>query len=305
MLGSFADAEDLVQDTLQRAWAARDSYCGSAPLRRWLFTIATNACLNALAKKRPLALPQLEAGPAGEDYVLQELERSHWITPAPDARLFSDPQARAEGRETVALAFVALLQRLPPRQRAVLLMKDVLGWSAEEIAEALELSLSSVNSALHRAREGVASARTTSDEPLPETLREYVRAWEARDLHGLVALLRKDIVFAMPPHAVWFRGSDAVERFVQQPRFQAFWSSGLRVLLTRANGVVALAFYRPDEQGVHVRHSIGVTRFVAGQVAESTVFIGPGYFAGFDLPEMMERTVSRGSAVMEGKGGPP
>jgi RNA polymerase sigma-70 factor (ECF subfamily) len=197
------------------------------------------------------------------------------------------------------------LQRLPPRQRAALLLKDVLGWSADDIAEALEMSVPSVNSALHRAREGMARAGAAADEPPPEVLREYVRAWEARDLHGLVALLRKDIVFAMPPHAAWFRGSDAVARFVQQPRFQAFWSSGLRVVLTRANGLPTLAFYRRDANGVHVRHSIGVTRFIAGQVAESTVFIGPGYFAGFDLPGTADRTVSVASAVMEGKGGPP
>src|SRR5215468_2545158 len=150
MLGSFEEAEDVVQEVLLRAWRSRDTYAGDAPLSHWLMRIATNACLNALTRgRRPRALPQLDRDP---DAPLAELEAATWVTPAPDAQLFPDPARAAETREQVALAFIALLQRLPPKQRAALLLKDVVGWSAEEIADALELTLFSVNSALHRAR---------------------------------------------------------------------------------------------------------------------------------------------------------
>lgn len=150
LVGSHAEAEDLVQDALERAWRARDSYRGEAPVARWLFAIATNTCLNALARRRHRSLPQLDGDPAAGDAGFGDREPERYITPAPDARLFPDPEEVAESRETVALAFVALLQRVPPRQRAALLLKDVLGWSADEIAGALELSVALVNSALDR-----------------------------------------------------------------------------------------------------------------------------------------------------------
>ena len=153
MLGSFEEAEDIVQEVLLRAWRARDSYAGDAPLAHWLMRIATNACLNVLTRGRRRALPQLDREPGAP---LIEQEAAAWVSPAPDRRLFVDAAGAAEAREQVALAFIALLQRLPPRQRAVLLLKDVVGWSAEEIAAALELTASSVNSALHRARATVA-----------------------------------------------------------------------------------------------------------------------------------------------------
>lgn len=286
MTGSYADAEDVVQEAFTRAWAARASYAGRATAARWLQAIATNACLNALAKKKPLLLPQLESEPVAEVGAVQEQDRALFLSPAADARLFPDPAEAAESRETVALAFIALLQRLPARQRAALLLKDVLGWPADEIAQALELSVGAVNSALHRAREGIAGARAAAEEPPPEGLRGYLRAWEERDFDTLVALMRDDVTFAMPPHSFWLRGAESVERFLRSPRFQAFWV-GLRTLGKRANGVPAVAFYRAGADGVVRRHSIGVTRFAGGRVAESTVFIGPGYFAGFDLPESL------------------
>src|SRR5437868_8437591 len=165
MLGSFEEAEDVVQDALLRAWRARDTYAGDAPLAHWLMRIATNACLNALTRGRPRALPQLDRDP---DAPLMEHDTAAWVTPAPDARLYPDPARAAEAREQVALAFIALLQRLPPKPRAVLLLKDVVGWSAEEIASALELTLPSVNSALHRARQTVAAwPADANDDPPP------------------------------------------------------------------------------------------------------------------------------------------
>ena len=290
MLGSFADAEDLVQDVLLRAWRARETYAGEAPLPHWLMRIATNACINWLARRPARSLPQLERGAAEPGKPIEELEAATWVTPAPDTRLFPDPGQAAEAREDVAVAFIALLQRLPPKQRAVLLLKDVVGWPTEEIAAALELTASSVSSALHRARETVAARpRGPIEDPPPGVLKDYVRAWEARDLEGLVALLKKDVVFAMPPHATWFLGADAVRRFLQTPRFAAFWARGLVASATRANGLPAVVWYTPGADGVYRPHSIHVMRFHDDRLAEAINFIGAVYLHGFDLPKQLAR----------------
>ncbi len=285
MVGSFAEAEDLVQDVLERAWKASSSYRGEASVQRWLYAIATNTCLNALAQpRRKRELPQLEGEPIIDEAALGEPERAsdRWVTPAPDACLFPSPGEATESRETVALAFVALLQRVPPRQRAVLLLKDVLGWSAEEIAHALGLTLSSVNSALLRARASIQRETPTAKEPSPDALRAFVSAWETRNLDALLRLLRDDIALAMPPWIAWFRGRAVVSRFLGSERFGAVWARLTRVELTRANGLPALAFFR-NEGGVDVPHAILVPRFVADQVVEMTVFIGLGYFKGFEF----------------------
>lgn len=305
MLGSFADAEDLVQDTLGRAWTARSSFRGDAPVQRWLFTIATNACLNALAQRRRRSLPQLEADPSPHGIELDTDDPSSFITPAPDSRLFPDPAAALESRESVALAFIALLQRVPPRQRAALLLKDVLGWPAEEIATALEMTLPSVNSALHRAREATAHFEPRVDEPAPESLPRFVFAWESHDLDALVALLREDIELAMPPYPMWFRGLEAVTAFFRSPRFQRFWSAGLRLVPIRANGAPAFAFYRAGEDNQLALHSIMVSRFHADRVAAMDVFLGPSYGAGFGLPPKIDRTIPGASLVMTGNKGEP
>jgi RNA polymerase sigma-70 factor, ECF subfamily len=285
MLGSFEAAEDVVQDSLLRAWRSRSTYSGDAPLAHWLMRIATNACLNRLTRERPLTLPQLDRPPASAGAAIEELEAATWITPAPDAQLFPDPARAVEAREEVALAFIALLQWLPPKQRAVLLLKDVVGWSAEEIASALELTLPSVNSALHRARERIAvRAKATPAEPAPEVVSAYVRSWEARDLDALVAMLHEDVSFAMPPHASWFRGTDAVKAFLQSPRFAGFWARGLRALPTRANGLPAVVWYVGGPDGWKGPHSIQLMRFVDGALVEATNFIGAHYLHGFELP---------------------
>ena len=288
MLGAFEEAEDVVQDVLLRAWRARDTYVGDAPLEHWLMRIATNACLNVLTRVRPRALPQLDHDPVAVGTPMAELEAATWVTPAPDARLYPDPARTTEAREEVALAFIALLQRLPPRQRAALLLKDVVGWPAEEIAAALELTVPSVNSALHRARETVAARpRGPVAEPAPEVLAAYLRSWETRDLESLVALLRDDVVFAMPPHGAWFRGADAVRAFLQVPPFSVRWARGLRGTLTRANGLPALVWYSPDDGGVQRLHSLQIVGFENGRAAEVTSFIGARYLHGFGLPAIL------------------
>ena len=280
MLGSFADAEDLVQDVLVKAWTARASYAGTAPLGHWLMRIATNACLNELARRKRRGLPQLERAAATNADELAEVEAAHWLTPAPDAQL--------ETREAVALAFLALLQRLPPRQRAVLLLKDVVGWSAEDIAATLETTVSSVSSALHRARETIAvPPESPPREPAPDVLHAYIRSWEQRDLDALIRLLHDDVVFAMPPHAAWFRGP-AVGALFRGERLARFWSLTTRIVPTHANGRTALAFYAGD--GINLaRHSLQVVDFAGDRVVQAVHFIGADYFRGFDLPDTLQR----------------
>jgi RNA polymerase sigma-70 factor (ECF subfamily) len=282
MLGAFADAEDLVQDVLLNAWKARESYAGDAPLGHWLMRIATNACLNELARRRRRGLP-MERDASRADTPLEELEEADWLTPAADSQLFAPPVQVLEARESVALAFLALLQRLPPRQRAMLLLKDVVGWSAEEIAAALEVTVGAVNSALHRARETIGSPAAPIREPAPDVLAAYIRSWEAHDVDSLVGLLREDIRFAMPPWATWFDDRAELDRFLRSPRFTERWREGFRVVQTRANGQLALAFYLRDRD--HYRpHSM---QLVSGddQIAEVITFIGAQYFRGFALPE--------------------
>jgi len=278
MLGSFADAEDVVQDVLLSAWKARASYAGTAPVEHWLMRIATNACLNELARRKRRGLPQLDRKAAIGFELIERLEDADWITPAADAAL--------ETREAVALAFLALLQRLPPRQRAVLLLKDVVGWSAAEIAEALELSLASVNSALHRARETI-ELPAARDEPAPDLVAAYVRAWEQHDVDGIVALLADDIVFAMPPHATWFDNAALLGAFLRTPRFTTLWAQGFRLVATRANHQLALAFYAGDGAGFR-RHSIQLVSAAGGKIVEAVHFIGADYFRGFALPERLQ-----------------
>jgi RNA polymerase sigma-70 factor (ECF subfamily) len=284
MLGSFADAEDVVQDVLANAWKARASYAGAVPIGHWLMRIATNACFNELARRKRRGLPYLERDPATAPEPIESLEAADWLTPAPDARLFA-PAPDLEARETVALAFLALLQRLPPRQRAVLLLKDVMGWSADDIADALDTTVASVSSALHRARETLAVAPAAAPrDPPPEVLGAYIRSWETHDIDALVRLLRDDVVFAMPPHGTWFRGA-AVGGFFRGERLaRGFWTRPTRVVATRANGQLALAFYTGDGDG-YARHSLQVVEFAEDRAASIVQFIGADYLRGFDVPE--------------------
>jgi RNA polymerase sigma-70 factor (ECF subfamily) len=290
MLGSFQEAEEAVQEALLNAWKGRASYSGAAPLRHWLFRITTHVCLNERKARRRRELPGSTQPPARSPTDIgEQTEPELWVTPAPDAALYpggvpTPTEGVIEERESVALAFVALLQRLPPRQRAVLLLKDVVGFSSEEIAQALDFSLGAVSSALHRARAALPLPAESGSEPAPELLREYVRCWESRDLDALLTLLRDDVALTMPPFAAWFQGRDAVAAFFRSERFSLFWSSGLRVALTRANAQPALIFYRDQGQ---TRHSIQLPRFQGRQVSSICNPIGPAYLHGFDAPDTL------------------
>jgi RNA polymerase sigma-70 factor (ECF subfamily) len=282
MMGSFVDAEDLTQDALLGAWEARDALDGEASLRHRLLSIGTRACLDALAGRPRRELPQAERPPAQRGAPPEELSPARWLTPAPDARLFPDAPRAAERRESVALAFLAALQRLPAGERAVLLLREVAGLSAEEVAAALGREVLSVNAALHHAREVAGAPPAPSPEPPPQALLELVRCWEAGDLHGLTVLFREDVALVTPPSAVWFRGAGDVAAALASPSSQAFWSAGVRIALTRANGLPALGLYS-GRDGYRL-HAVGVTRFEAGLLAELTVFTGPHFLYGFDLP---------------------
>ncbi len=249
MMGSAVDADDAVQETMVRAWRSLDRFDGRAAPRTWLYRIATNVCLDMLAERSRRVRPT-ESGPAGTvDDSLDALPRTHWLEPVPDARVLpphADPSELALLRESIRLAFVAALQHLLPRQRAVLLLTEVLGWSASEVAESLETSVASVNSALQRARATIASgnladtAAALSDEH-SKLLERYVDAFLRYDVDALVALLHQDATLSMPPYTLWLRGHQAIRTWLLG---RGSGCRGSRLLPTAACGSPAFGQYR-------------------------------------------------------------
>ena len=252
MLGSVVDAEDAVQETMVRAWRALERFDGRSSLRTWLYRIATNVCLDALSARGRRAHP-IEDGPAGTvDDPLEARPRTHWLEPVPDARALpadADPHELASLRQHTRLAFVAALQHLPARQRAALLLTEVLGWSAAEVAECLETSTAAVNSALQRARATMAARKAVASSP-PELsdeqsvlLERYVDAFHRYDVDALVSLLREDATFSMPPFSLWLRGPEAVRLWL---RGRGAACEGSRLVPTAAcGGSPAFAQYKP------------------------------------------------------------
>jgi|RhiMetdeSRZDD1v2_1073273.scaffolds.fasta_scaffold642589_2 RNA polymerase sigma-70 factor (ECF subfamily) len=289
MLGSLADAEDMLQETLLRAWQGLGEFEGRSSLRTWLYRIATNVCLDALAKKRPRTLPSLviEAGdpraplpPPTSDYA--------WVEPLPDEWIEDRPDARYSTRESVALAFVAALQTLPERQRAVLLLRDVLGFSADETAEILEMSTAAANSALQRARETLEKQPprhvTLDDSAARELCERFVRAWEAGDTGSIVALLREDAIFSMPPFPLWFHGRDAIQAFLV-----TLFAAGrrFRIMPARANAQPSLALYELEAEQ-HVLRALYVLSLRDGRITEIQAFLNVGgVLARFGLVEVL------------------
>jgi RNA polymerase sigma-70 factor (ECF subfamily) len=257
MLGSGADAEDATQDTLERAWRRLATYDGSGPFGAWLQRIATNICLDGLRAKRtrigpagygPPLTPGTMPGPPDPELA--------WVEPVSDSDLrgTGDPQDEVVRREEISLAFVAALQRLAPRQRAALLLHDVLAFTHAEVGEVLGVSTNAVNSLLSRARESV---RATAGRPQPDIseprvrqlLDRYVRAWQLADIDGLVQLIAEDIQFSMPPLTAWFDGREAVAAFIENAIFAPARPHGIRLKAGSCNGQPAFATYEPDGQG--------------------------------------------------------
>lgn len=287
MLGSVYDADDAVQDTMLRAWRSIGRFEGRSSLKSWLYKIATNVCLDNLSGRARRALPADLRPPA--DHAVpdgQPLTDVPWLEPYPD-----DPDAVYELRESVELAFVAALQHLPGNQRAALLLFDVLGFSAREIADTMATSVASVNSALQRARKIVSdmqpavsqqqTLRALGDEQLRKLVTDYTTALEHGDLDTLMALLTEDATWSMPPLPDWYRGHAAIADFLVRMPFGESW----RHLPTTANGQLSIAGYRWNEAaGAHVGFVIDVLTLRDDRIAAVTAFIGAEYFERFGLP---------------------
>jgi RNA polymerase sigma-70 factor (ECF subfamily) len=301
MLGSLHDAEDALQETMLRAWRGLSRFDAERSLRPWLYRIATNACLDVIAKRPKRVLPFHRSAPAaaqaGPGVPLAEVV---WLEPVPDELLgledgYAAPEARYEQRESVELAFTAALQHLPARQRAVLILREVLGFSAREVAESLDTTAASVNSALQRARRAVverlpaqsqqATLRALGDEGLREVVQRYVDAWESRNVDAMTAMLVEDATFAMPPHPNWFSGRESVVAFLS-----ATGRIPLRHIATRANGQAAIGWYLWDaRREKYVPASLEVLTLEGALVKDIVAFVYPELFERFGLPAELPR----------------
>jgi len=297
MLGSPFEAEDAVQETMLRAWRNVDNVQVRAALRSWLYRIATNVCLDAVAARKRRARP-MDLGPAQEpvESNLNELPEVTWIEPIPDGMVSAeDPAERAVARETLRLAFVAALQHLPPRQRAVLILAEVLRWKAAEVAELLDTSVASVNSALQRARatlEQTCASPTDSpgklDASQKELLSRYVQAFEHYDMDALTELLREDATQSMPPYDMWLAGRDDVLAWWVGP---GIGCQGSRVIpAPGANGTVAFGQYKPAESGSgYEPWALQVLELDGDQIVELTFFLDTErLFPLFGLPPRLD-----------------
>ncbi len=304
-----------LQDALLRAWRGLPRFAARSSLRSWLYKIATNACLDAIARRPKRVLP-MDYGPPADphDGVGKPLVESVWIEPFPDETFDAGdrmlgPEALYEERESVELAFVAALQHLPAKQRAVLILREVLGFSAKEVADVLDTTVQSVNSALQRARKAAderlpeqsqqATLRALGDTELKALVDTYMRAWEEGDADTIVAMLTEDATLAMPPMPTWFEGREGVAGFLtelafadQQARRQLVSFAGeqrrVRLVPTRANGQVAFgAYYWNDEAGAYIPRALQVLTLRGGRIADITGFADPVMMDPFDLPERL------------------
>jgi RNA polymerase sigma-70 factor (ECF subfamily) len=288
MLGSLHDAEDAMQEVSLRAWRALDRFEGRSSLKSWLYTIATNTCLNQIEKRPKRVLP-IDYAPAADPHggPGEPVVESVWVEPYPDELIgvedeLAGPEARYEQREAVELAFVAALQLLPANQRAVLILREVLGFSAQEVADTLETTVASVNSALQRARKAVeervpersqqATLRELGDERIKELVARYVDAWEQGDVDTVMDMLADDASFAMPPLASWFSGQEGIRIFLQGWPLSGTWR--WRPIPARANGQPALAFYIWDDgEQAYMPFALNVLTFRGDKISDVTAFV--------------------------------
>jgi RNA polymerase sigma-70 factor, ECF subfamily len=303
MLGSAHDAEDALQEVLLRAWRGLPKFEGRSTLRSWLYTIATNVCLKAIERRPKLVLP-IDYGPSADphDGPGQPIVESVWVEPYPDQRLALDnalagPEAHYEQRESIELAFIAALQHLPARQRAVLILRDVLGFSAREVAQSLDTTPGSIDSALQRAHKTVderlpeqsqqATLRALGDDGLREIVDRFVAAWERADVDAVVAMLTDDTVITMPPLPTWYQGREAVAAFLRG--WPLAGTVPWRVVPTHANGQLAFGEYIWDaDSETFIPHGIQVLTLEEAKIAEITAFLTPEAFERFGLPDQIK-----------------
>jgi RNA polymerase sigma-70 factor (ECF subfamily) len=296
MLGSGFEAEDAVQETLVRAWRNIDFFEGRSSLRSWLYRIATNVCLDMTRGPQRRARP-MDLGPSSsaETLLAPPTPENVWVQPIHDGKVVpndGDPAEVAATRDSIRLAFVAALQHLPPRQRAVLILREVLRWQASEVAELLDTSVASVNSALQRARATLETAHDTGalqdsplDEDKQEVLARYVDAFERYDVESLVALLHDDVVFDMPPFELWLEGPGEVRTWLHG---QGAGCEGSRLIATAANGCAAFGSYKPSPRGGHEPFAIQVIEVAGGRVVAWHNFLYSELFAAFGLPDRLD-----------------
>ena len=294
MLGAGSEAEDAVQETFLRAWRAREGFEQRATLRSWLYRIATNVCLDMPAKPQRRARPMDLVSPSStETAVLGLRSDDTWVQPISDGRALPDTGDPAELtglRESIRLAFVAALQHLPPRQRVVLILREVLQWHAAEVAELLQTSVASVNSALQRARATLDVLDLASDEQGLDAgdealLEDYVQAFEAYDIERFVTLLRKDVSFSMPPHALWIQGPEEVSKWMLGP---GIGCRGSRLIALRANGCPAFASYKPAGDGGWEPFNLHLVEISGGRISGLHHFLYPELYPLFGLPPRLD-----------------
>jgi RNA polymerase sigma-70 factor, ECF subfamily len=295
MLGSIFDADDAVQEAMLRAWRGIDDFEGHSTARSWLYRIATNVCLDMLRSRQRRARP-MDLGPSStaETPIGPMLPEHAWVQPIPDGRVLpgdGDPAELAAQRDTVRLAFIAALQHLPARQRAVLILREVLRWQATEVAELLDTSVASVNSALQRARATLAARDVAVSEPQPmpadqrQLLARYVDAFQRYDIDSLVALLHEDVVMSMPPYDFWLRGPANMGRWFLG---QGIGCRGSRLVATAANGCAAFGSCRIDPAGGHAPFAIQVIEVSGDRITGHHNFVNPELFAAFGLPSHLD-----------------
>jgi RNA polymerase sigma-70 factor (ECF subfamily) len=302
MLGSIYEADELVQETFLRAWNRRETYEGRSTFRAWLYKIATNLCIDSLRKRPRRSLPVAREGESTfEQPIPPSINEPIWLDPFPfDLPATEDvnPEARYSMSESIKLAFLTSLHLLPPRQRAVLILRDVLDWKAEEVAAALDQTVPSVKSTLHRARATLAEYQPTLqrenissnvvDEDLRVRLDLYVNAWETADVEGLVSLLRDDSTFSMPPIPSWYRGRENIGGLVRKTIFAGQASGRWRLLPTHANGQPGFGLYKLNEETKNYDgYGIQVVTFDGNQIADITTFRNPNLVTLFDLPSVI------------------